>query len=111
MSESGEEAGKNAALYSKKERRNVKLNIGNEFLYLVPQRIDLNADNSKVTMYFRSAKVLGKSKLSMKVDGTEVWKRVYPFLRPPEMQQIKMDFSAFDIRENSDVSFEIEVAE
>lgn len=111
VSESGEEAGKNAALYSKKERRNVKLNIGNEFLYLVPQRIDLNADNSKVTMYFRSAKVLGKSKLSMKVDGTEVWKRIYPFLRPPEMQQIKMDFSAFDIRENSDVSFEIEVAE
>lgn len=111
VSASGEEAGRNAALYSEKERRNVKLNIGNEFLYLVPQRLDLNADNSAVTMYFRSAKVLGKSKMSMKVDGEEVWKRIYPFLRPPEMQQIKMDFSAFDIKENSNVSFEIEVAE
>lgn len=111
VSESGEEAGKNAALYSKKERRNVKLNIGNEFQYLVPQRIDLNADNSKVTMYFRSSKVRNKSRLLMKIDGETVWKRVYPFLRPPEMQQIKMDFSAFDIKENSNVSFEIEVAE
>lgn len=111
VSESGEEAGKNATLYSKKERRNVKLNIGNEFQYLVPQRIDLNADNSRVTMYFRSAKVRNKSRLVMKIDGEAVWKRVYPFLRPPEMQQIKMDFSAFDIKENSNVSFEIEVAE
>ena len=111
VSESGEEAGKNAALYSKKERRNVKLNIGNEFQYLVPQRIDLNSDNSKVTMYFRSSKVRNKSRLVMKIDGETVWKRVYPFLRPPEMQQIKMDFSAFDIKENSSVSFEIEVAE
>ena len=111
VSASGEEAGRNAALYSEKERRNVKLNIGNEFLYLVPQRIDLNSDNSKTTMYFRSAKLMGKSRLSMKVDGVEVWKRIYPFLRPPEMQQIKMDFTAFDIKENSDVRFEIEVAD
>lgn len=111
VSESGEQAGKNAALYSKKDRRNVRLNIGNEFQYLVPQRLDLNSDNSAVTMYFRSAKVLGKSTLRMKIDGEEVWKRVYPFLRPPEMQQIKMDFTKFDIKESSGVRFEIEVAE
>ena len=111
VSESGEQAGKNAALYSKKERRNVRLNIGNEFQYLVPQRLDLNSDNSAVTMYFRSAKVLGKSTLRMKIDGEEVWKRVYPFLRPPEMQQIKLDFTKYEINENSDVRFEIEVAE
>ena len=111
VSDSGEIAGKNAALYSKRERRNVRLNIGNEFQYLVPQRLDLNADNSSVTMYFRSAKVLGKSRVSMKLDGVEVWKRVYPFLRPPEMQQIKLDFTKYEINENSDVRFEIEVAE
>lgn len=111
VSASGEEAGKNAALYSPKEHRNVRLNIGSEFLYLVPQRIDLNSDNSKVTMYFRSSKLRDKSRLLMKIDGETVWKRVYPFLRPPEMQQIKMDFSAFDIKEDSNVSFEIEVAE
>lgn len=111
VSDSGEIAGKNAALYSKRERKNVELKIGNEFQYLVPQRLDLNADNSAVTMYFRSAKVRGKSKVSLKIDGVEVWKRIYPFLRPPEMQQIKMDFTKFEISESSDLSFEIEVAE
>ena len=111
VSASGEEAGKNAALFAAKSQRRVNINIGGEFLYLVPQQLDLEADNSKITFYFRSKKVLGKSTLRLKVDGAEVWKRRYPLLRPPEMQQLVLDMNKFGISESSDVRFEIEVAE
>ena len=111
VSASGEEAGKNAALYAVRERRSVDIHIGDEFMYLVPQRLDLNADNSRLSFYFRSSSVLGKSVLRLKVDGAEVWKRGYPFLRPPEMQQLVLDMTKFGITDASDVRFEIEVAE
>lgn len=111
VSASGEEAGKNAALFAEKSQRRVNINIGGEFLYLVPQQLDLEADNSKITFYFRSKKVLGKSTLRLTVDGAEVWKRRYPLLRPPEMQQLVLDMNKFEISESSDIRFEIEVAE
>lgn len=111
VSASGEEAGRNAALYCTRERHSVNINIGKEFMYLVPQQLDLNADNSKLSFYFRSAAVLGKSTLRLKVDGEEVWSRKYPFLRPPEMQQLLLDMTKFGIGSESDVRFEIEVAE
>lgn len=111
VSASGEEAGKNAALYSSRKQRKVDIHIGNEFLYLVPQQLDLNADNSKLSFYFRSNSVMPKSVLRLKIDGTEVWKRSYPFLRPPEMQQLILDMTKFGIGDGSDVRFEIEVAE
>ena len=111
VSASGEEAGKNAALFAAKSQRRVNINIGGEFLYLVPQQLDLEADNSKITFYYRSKKVLGKSTLRLTVDGAEVWKRRYPLLRPPEMQQLVLDMNKFGISESSDIRFEIEVAE
>lgn len=111
VSASGEEAGRNAARYAAKTQRRVDINIGGEFQYLVPQQLDLTADNSKVTFYFRSKQVRGKSRLSLKVNGQEVWKRNYPLLRPPEMQQIVLDMGKFELNEGSDIRFEIEVAE
>ena len=108
VSASGEEAGKNAALFAKKAQHRVDIRIGNEFLYLVPQQLDLDSDNSKVTFYFRSKKVMGKSTLRLKVNGVEVWKRRYPFLRPPEMQQVVLDMNKFGLSATSDVCFEIE---
>ncbi len=109
VSESGEEAGRNAAAYCGKAQSRVNINIGNEFLYLVPQQLDLNADNTKTVFYFRSKKVTDKSTLRLKVNGEEVWKKTYPFLRPPEMQQLTLDMSKYGIDEKSDVRFEIEV--
>lgn len=111
VSASGEEAGKNATLFASKQRHTADIKIGDEFLYLVPQQLDLNADNAKVTFYFRSKKVLGKSTLRLFVDGAEVWKRRYPFLRPPEMQQLVLDMNKFGLSQSSDIRFEIEVAE
>jgi NADPH-dependent 2,4-dienoyl-CoA reductase/sulfur reductase-like enzyme len=111
VSESGAQAGENAALYTDEKPRRVNINIGDEFLYLVPQQLDLKNDNSKTVIYFRSKKVLEKSVLRLKVNGTCVWEKGYNFLRPPEMQQLTVDMTKFGINESSDVRFEIEVAE
>ena len=51
---------------------------------------------------------MGKSTLRLKVNGVEVWKRRYPFLRPPEMQQVVLDMNKFGLSATSDVCFEIE---
>ena len=109
VSESGETAGENAALYEKKERREIDLTASNEFLYVVPQKLDLNRDNSKTTGYFRSREILDKCVFTIKKDGQEVFKKKYPFLRPPEMEKLVIDFDSFKLSERSELKLEIEV--
>lgn len=109
VSESGETAGENAALYEKKERREIDLTASGEFLYVVPQKLDLNRDNSKTTVYFRSREILDKCVFKIKKDGQEVFKKKYPFLRPPEMEKLVIDFDSFMLSEDSELTLEIEV--
>lgn len=109
VSVSGAEAGKNAARYARSAGRSVELHAGNEFLYFVPQRLSLNADNTNAVFWFRSADVLGKSRLLLRVNGESVWQKSYVALRPPEMQQITLNMERFGITADSTVSFEIEV--
>lgn len=109
VSESGETAGGNAAAYEKKERREIDLKASGEFLYVVPQKLDLNRDNSKTTVYFRSREILDKCVFKIKKDGQEVFKKKYPFLRPPEMEKLVIDFDSFKLDESSELKLEIEV--
>lgn len=109
VSASGEEAGKNAARYAQHVRDEISLGASDAFQYLVPQRLDRGADNSAVTVYFRSSAVLGKCRVALTVDGKEVWSKKYPFLRPPEMQQLTLDFDSFGIAGATAAQFEIEV--
>ncbi len=109
VSESGEEAGKSAAFYIKGETENVDINCSDKLLYLVPQRLDLNKDNSSVTVYFRSKDILDGCRLYLTVDGKEVLSKKYAFLRPPEMEKLTVDFSAYGINAKSKICFDIEV--
>ena len=111
VSASGELAGKSAAHFAAHTRDEVALTISDDFGYLVPQRLDRTEDNSGVTLYFRSAAVLGPCRVVLTMDGKEVWSRRYPFLRPPEMQQLTLDFDRLGIAHARDVHFTIEVAE
>ena len=106
VSESGEEAGKNAALYCKAANtKYANIKINNNFSYIVPQRLDLTADNSETVIYFRSRKVLDSCVLCLEFDGKEVLRKKYAFLRPPEMERIVFDFSKYDLSESSDITF------
>ena len=55
--------------------------------------------------------MLGPCRVVLTIDGKEVWSRRYPFLRPPEMQQLTLDFDRLGIAHARDVHFTIEVAE
>lgn len=109
VSESGEIAGRNAAKYQSRPRKEIDINSSDKFLYAVPQRIDLTADNSNVDLYFRSRDVLDGCAFKMNVDGKTVFEKKYPFLRPPEMEKLTMDFSKFNLTEQSKITLDIEV--
>lgn len=109
VSQSGEEAGKAAALYDGKAAKLIDVSASKEFLYLVPQKLNLNADNSSTEVYFRSRDVLSECTLKLNVDEQTVFTKKYPFMRPPEMELVKIDFSQYGLTKKSVVSFEIEV--
>lgn len=109
VSESGEQAGKSAAHYTKKEQAKISINPSDKFLYLVPQELDLNNDNSDTIVYFRSKNVLDNCTVKIKVDGEEKLSKKYAFLRPPEMEKLAVDFNSYNLDKSSKVEFEIEV--
>ena len=51
---------------------------------------------------------MDKATLRITVDGNEVFKKKFAFLRPPEMQRIEIDFSAFGLKAASKVVVELE---
>lgn len=109
VSESGETAGAAAARYARNARREIPVEASRKLLYAVPQRLDLNADNRETVVYFRSREVLGSCKFTITADGKEVFAKKYPFLRPPEMERLVIDFSAFGLTEGSKITMDIEV--
>ena len=108
VSESGELAGRAAARFTPAPRREVALHASPALLYVVPQRLDLNRDNGKTTLYFRSREVLGRCALRLRVNGREAFSKRYPFLRPPEMERLDVDFSALGLDENARVELDLE---
>ena len=94
VSQNAAAAGRNAALYRKADRRTVQITADRSLLYFVPQTLDLNADNSAVTVYFRSREPLDGAALVIRKDGEEIFRRKYAFLRPPEMETLDFDFAS-----------------
>lgn len=109
VSESGELAGANAAKYTKKTRREIPITATAALLYAVPQQLDLNQDNRETVLYFRSREILDGCTFKISVDGKEVFSKKYPFLRPPEMEKLTVDFSQYHLTEHSEIQLDIEV--
>ncbi len=109
VSESGDVAGANAAHYAKRERKETAVNASAALLYAVPQKLDLNTDNSKTILYFRSREILNGCTFKIRIDDKEVFSKKYPFLRPPEMEKLVIDFNKFDLTENSKIELDVEV--
>lgn len=110
VSESGECAGKAAAEYTHRERRPLSLQMGENMLYLVPQQLDLNAENLKTVLYFRSREVMEKASLVITLDGKEILRKRYSVLRPPEMERIEFDFGTLGLTGLSQLTLKIKEA-
>lgn len=109
VSESGEIAGENAAKYVKSERKEIPVKTGERLLYAVPQKLNLNCDNRQTVLYFRSRDILDGCIFKITLDGKTIFSKKYPFLRPPEMEKLLIDFSQYSLSENSEIQLDIEV--
>lgn len=107
VSEGAEIAGRNAAQWQNREKKLIDIKIDNNFLYLVPQKIDINSSIKDLKIYFRTNKDLDNVQLEILIDGISFWKRKYAYLRPPEMETVKLDLSKRQIDEKSKVTFSI----
>ena len=102
VSECAKYAGANAVDF-KPSGKSARIEKGEGLLSFVPHRIDVSKPCDKVVFFFRASKDMDKATLKFTVDGNEVYKKNFSFLRPPEMQRVEVDFSAFDVNENSKI--------
>ena len=107
VSECAADAGANAAHFTPSGGC-VRLERGKGLLSYVPHRIDLSKPHDKVVFFFRSAKDMDRGTLKITSDGKEVYKKKFAFLRPPEMQRVEIDCSAFGLSAKSSLSVELE---
>lgn len=86
----------------------VRIDKGEGLLSFVPHRIDISKPCDKVVFFFRASKDMDKATLKISVDDKEVFKKNFAFLRPPEMQRLEIDFSVFNLNENSKITVCVE---
>lgn len=107
VSEGGRIAGEKAALYAVEasaDRESVPVKVDKNFLYAVPQKVNLNSANKKIIFYFRSRDVQADKKVLIKYGDTILFTKKYSHLRPPEMEKVQVDISKI---EKSSESFNI----
>ena len=100
VSEEATLAGTNAAAYvqSGKERESghvVELKAENGVRYTVPQTIDVNNMQDKITVRFRVADVYKDRYISVSYDGVQISKRKKKVLAPGEMEQVVLKKESF----------------
>lgn len=98
VSESGRIAGKSAAMYSMSgfKRKNIPVKTEGDFLYCVPQYINVESQNKKPVIYFRVKNIIKNASVSVEAGEKVIFKKSYLILRPPEMQRIDIDMSRLD---------------
>jgi thioredoxin reductase len=92
VSESGEIAGKAAATETVKEHHDVAVEVDKALLYVVPEFVDFAKPTADLVFYFRARDTYKNKVLRVFCGDNEIFKRVYPALRPPEMERIKLSF-------------------
>lgn len=101
VSESGDTAGKAAALYSYEDDLNIDIHSGENLLYVLPQRIRLSDQNKNIRFFFRSDKVIRNATLIIRDSDRELFKKRYSVLKPPEMETVKVNKELLRITKNS----------
>ena len=112
VSESGEIAGRNAALYVNKialdmkdKRELIKLSAEKDFLYVVPQFVNSNIgeDDEKIVVYFRSREVRSNVRVQVKYKDKVLFNKKYGKVKPPEMERISINLENIQFDNESDI--------
>jgi NADPH-dependent 2,4-dienoyl-CoA reductase/sulfur reductase-like enzyme len=108
VSESGETAGRAAAQRAHDvERSLAKLKADDSLLYIVPQWINVNDLAAPAVVYFRPRAEMGRTRLTVTLNGHEAYAKTYQRLRPPEMERLELDFKTMNVKRGSMVNFSL----
>lgn len=107
VSESGELAGKAAAKYCYEPKESAEFRVSSDFLYFVPQRLHIPPSDTPATFYFRSSQVLKKATVTISINEKQIFKKKYAYLKPPEMETIRLDMSRFHLTKEDTLSVEV----
>jgi len=100
VSESGEIAGKHAAAYVRGQwaRQLIPVHTAPaDFLYAVPQYIDIASEARNVILYFRSREIEKNVRVQVTAGDNALFTKKYLSLKPPEMERIALDLSGVDL--------------
>lgn len=108
VSESGETAGRAAAQRETKRRGLLPVECDTSLLYVVPQRIDRNADLAERIFFFRSSAELDSATLSVSRGGQTLLTKKYAHLRPPEMERLALSIEGIQLSGEEPIRFHLE---
>ncbi|MDR2021140.1 MAG: NAD(P)/FAD-dependent oxidoreductase [Treponema sp.] len=117
VSESGETAGRSAALYAAGEGADGKTGGGSiagitgdgNFLCMTPQRLDLNRLEDEVMVFFRSKGERGRTLVRARTSGgRELFSKSYSQLRPPEMERLILKVKGAGLQGGDRINFTME---
>ena len=108
VSESGEIAGKAAAMHRVSSRSLIPVECDSSLLYVVPQRIDRNADEQERIFFFRSSADYDGAVLTVMKGETTILRKRYSHLRPPEMERLTLALSPEQLTGDEPIVFSLE---
>jgi len=94
ISESGEIAGRSAARYMTLDRQLVDINISKDFLYTVPQHLDIDMVRGDLVIYFRPREIRENTVIKLFINGQEVHSQEFLTLRPSEVERISININS-----------------
>ena len=107
VSESGEAAGKAAAVYNAPERSLLSVECDPSLLYIIPQRIDRNGNNAERVFFFRSSADMDGAMLTVKKGDSVLLRKRYAHLRPPEMERLSLTLSPEQLQGEAPILFSL----
>lgn len=108
VSESGEVAGKAAASTTNRSRGLVPVECDQSLLYVVPQRLCRNSDETERVFFLRSPRDMDNATLTIAKGEQVLITKKFAHLRPPEMERIPITLSKKELDGNLPLRFHLE---
>jgi hypothetical protein len=90
------------------KRRFAELRVGEGFLCLTPQRLDVGSIGEDTAVFFRVREELEDTLVRIHVGDRELFSRAYSRLRPPEMERVVLKLQDAGIREGDIIMLSME---
>ena len=112
VSESGEAAGRAAVRYvtacsAANHRSFAEITADDSLRYVVPGKVNVRALNEPAVVFFRPKTEMDMSRLFVTINGNETYRKIYPHIRPAEMERLELDFHKMNIGSGSTIRFSL----